>query len=617
MAFLNKTATKRKLFFLLADVILISLSILLAFYLRFGGEVPSRYIEKQMIQQTIALALFFCLPIFYFFGLYSFSWSYVSARELVSLFKATTISFFFVGISFFVLKTFNGFPRSVLFISYFLTFIFCGGIRFAKRVYLEMVMEKKERRENSKKKTLIVGAGDVAEQILRNILSSESNLYFPLGIVDDNYSKQGIVIHGVKVLGRIEDIPNIVREKEVKQMIVALPSKNSNTIKKAVEFGRKAGIKNIKVIPSTAEMINEEVSIKSLREIQVEDLMERNPVELDTRIIKNFIKEKIILISGAAGSIGSELSRQVAKFKPSLLLLLDQDETGMFNISEELKLKFPHLKIKSLIADITDEKKINYLFNKFKPFAVFHAAAYKHVPLMEENPDEAIKNNIFGTKILATASLRSGVIKFIFISTDKAVNPVSIMGATKKVGEMICQFFNQKNLTKFISVRFGNVLNSRGSVIPIFKKQIEKGGPVTITHPEMERYFMTIPEACLLVMQSGAMGGGGEVFILDMGKPIKILNLAKEMIRFFGFEPDKDIPIVFSGIRPGEKLFEEILTAEEGVESTYNKKIFKTKLSPINNEELNDNLKRLEEAIKKSEKDEIIGILKRMVCFKK
>jgi len=334
---------------------------------------------------------------------------------------------------------------------------------------------------------------------------------------------------------------------------------------------------------TAAEIIDGEISVRDLREIQIEDLLGRQSVELNTEAIKKFIKEKNILISGAAGSIGSELSRQVAKFKPASLLLLDQDETGIFNIFRELKNKFPYLKIQPLIANITDSSKVNYLFSNFKPNIVFHAAAYKHVPLMEEHPDEAVKNNIFGTKIIAEAAKKYGVEKFVFISTDKAINPVSVMGATKRVGEAICQFLNQQSA--------------------------KAGGPVEVTHPEMKRYFMTISEACLLVMQAAEIGQGGEVFVLDMGKPIRILDLAKEMIRLSGFEPDKDIPIVFIGPRPGEKFFEEILTAEEGVVATQNQKIFKAKLSSVDEAKLKEGLEKL----KGAKKEEIKNVLKEII----
>ncbi|MBC7074385.1 polysaccharide biosynthesis protein, partial [Candidatus Parcubacteria bacterium] len=417
------------------------------------------------IKGLIFFSILFTIPIFYFFKLYFFSWEYVSTEELISLVKATFLSFLVLTATYFVLrdhKLFSGFPRSTLFLTYFFIFILCGGLRFAKRLYLEIFSkEKSEKKIN----LLIVGAGDVGEQLLRQIKSQPKIQYFPVGFVDDDPSKQGILIHGLKVLGKIEEIPKIARENLIEEMIIALPY-GSEKIKKAVEFGRKAKIKKIKILPSMGDLISGEVPLTRIREIDLEDLLKREPIQLDEKLIANFIKNKVILITGAAGSIGSELSRQVALFSPSLLLILDQDETGIFNLFNELKEKFPKLEIKSFITNIREKEKVERIFEKFLPQIVFHAAAYKHVPLMEENPDEAIKNNIFGTENVAKSALKFGTEKFIFISTDKAVNPTSIMGATKRVGEMICQVLNKKGKTKFISVRFGNVLDSRGSVIP-------------------------------------------------------------------------------------------------------------------------------------------------------
>lgn len=609
--FIKKTVTARKIFFLLADVILISFSVWLSFLLRFEGKIPSQYSE--IIFKVTIFLIIFIVPIFYLQRLYHLSWAYVSINELVALFKGTTLSFIFLGLVLYISRyysIFYTFPRSTVFISYFLILLFCGGFRAAKRVYLNIF------RQGTKKegeRVLIVGAGDAGEQILRNILASKSNLYLPVGFVDDNPTMGGLVIHGLRVLGKINDIPKIVSERRIKELIIALPSAGVETIKRAVGAGRNAGLQKIKVVPSISEIINGQVSLKDLREVQVEDLLGRETVSLDTRTIENFIKGKIVLITGAAGSIGSELSKQIAKFKPSLLLLLDQDETGLFNISEELKYKVPHLKIISLIADICDEEKINQIWKEFRPNIVFHAAAYKHVPLMEEHPDEAVKNNVLGTEIVAKISLKSSVEKFVFISTDKAVNPTSVMGATKRLGEMICQTLNQKNHTKFISVRFGNVLNSRGSVIPLFKEQIRRGGPVEITHPEMKRYFMVTSEAVLLVMQAAAMGKGGEVFVLDMGKPKKIVDLAKEIIRLSGFEPDKDIPIVFTKPRPGEKFFEDILTAEEGTIATQNQKIFMAKLSEVDAIKLEEGLRKIKDLAAKNNRKEITEVLKSLI----
>jgi len=607
----QKTAKSRMIFFIICDIILISLSVFLAFFLRFEGQIPSRYFLN--IEWIIFFSLLITLPIFYFLKLYAFSWTYVSTTELISLVKATGLSFLILTAVFFISRDhpiFSGFPRSTLFITYFFIFILCGGVRFTKRVYLQILQGGKK---EEKERTLIVGAGDAGEQIIRSILSFPNTPYYPIGFIDDNPTKQGIIIHGLKVLGKIDEIPQIVENKGVDGLIIALPSAGPKAIRRAVEMGRRAGLKKIKIIPSITEIIDGEVSLGTLRKVEVEDLLGREPVSLYTKSVEKFIKNKTVLITGAAGSIGSELCRQVAKFRPSQLLLLDQDETGIFNIFNELEDKSPKLKVFSIIADIQDKEKIEQIFNKFKPNIIFHAAAYKHVPLMEEHPDEAVKNNIFGTKIVAEAALRNRVENFIFISTDKSVNPTSVMGATKRVGEMICQVLNKKGPTKFISVRFGNVLNSRGSAIPIFREQIKRGGPVEITHPEMKRYFMLTSEACLLVMEAGAIGQGGEVFVLDMGEPIKILDLAKEMIRLSGFEPDKDIPIVFTGVRPGEKLFEEILTAEEGTIATQNQKIFIAKLSKVNVDKLNTGLDKLKEFAKIGDKENIVKVLKSLI----
>ena len=604
----KKTTVTRNIFFILTDAILIAVSVWLAFLIRFDGLVPAPYLH--FIFETVGLAAIFTIPIFYSQGLYSFSWSYVSASELISLFKATSISFLFLGAAIYISKDFTSFatfPRSIIFISYIFVFVLCGALRFAKRIYLHIIGSN---RLLKKEKILIIGAGDAGEQILRSMLSAVNSPYTPVGFIDDSSIKQNITIHGLRVLGKIEDIQKIVKKYQIEQMVIALPSASGKTIKNAIENGKKAGLKKIKITPPITEIINGHLSLRSLKNVGVEDLLGRERVSLEIKQIENFIKDKVVLITGAAGSIGSELSRQTAKFNPSLLMLLDQDETGIFNISEELKNKFPHLEIKSLVANILDRKKIEEVFKKFKPKVIFHAAAYKHVPLMEAQPDEAVKNNIFGVKNLAEVSLENNVEKFVFISTDKAVNPTSVMGATKRVGEMICQAYNQKNNVKFISVRFGNVLNSRGSVMPTFKEQIRKGGPVEVTHPKMKRYLMLISEACLLVVQAGSMGKGGEVFVLDMGEPVKILDLAKEMIKLSGLELDKDIAIVFTKPRPGEKLFEEILTAEEGTVATQNQKIFMANLSNIDSVKLEKKIEELKKIVGSPQDEKIISILR-------
>ncbi len=515
-----------------------------------------------------------------------------------------------MGAAIFISKDFYafiGFPRSVLLMSYFLIFLFSALTRFSKRIYFSVFY-----RGNivGKEKTLIVGAGDTGEQILRSILSSSDTAYFPVGFADDSHIKQNVNIHGVKVLGKISEIPKIIKNNEVTQLIIALPSAGSKAIKDAMDMARASGVKKIKIFPPLSEIIRGNISLHDLKNVEIEDLLKRESVIIDTRQIEKLIKDKKILITGSAGSIGSELARQVARFSPAYLILLDQDETGIFNISQELTYGFPDLAIHQFVADIRDAEKMRDIFEKHRPEIVFHAAAYKHVPLMEENPDEAIKNNIFGTDVLANQSIKNKVEKFIFISTDKAINPTSVMGATKRAGEMLCQIYNGKNITKFISVRFGNVLDSRGSVIPIFREQIRRRGPVEVTHPEMKRYFMLKSEACLLVMQAGAMGQGGEVFVLDMGEPVKILDLAKEMIRLSGFKIDEDIKIIFTSPRPGEKLFEEILTAEEGTTVTKNQKIFVAKIWAPNHEKFMAKMEKLKSLLIKNNKYDLMEALK-------
>lgn len=604
---LGKSANNRALFFAIADALFVIIAFYAAFLLRFDGTVPLEYLDGTL-QTMIAVSLVFCLPIFNSYGLYAFSWSYVSTAEMVSLLKATAICFLLTGISLLCFREWSvmtTFPRSTLVIAYVLIFILSGAIRISKRIFFQLFRGRK-----GKVRTLIVGAGDAGEQILRSINASKEDYYLPVGFIDDSQSKKGISIHGLAVLGKIDDIVRIAEKEFIEAMIIALPSAGSKPIKKAVDLGRQAGIKKIEIVSSISEIINGEVSLKDLREVQLEDLLGREPVKINTKSIEAFIKNKAVLITGAAGSIGSELSRQIVKFNPSVLILLDQDETGIFNINKEIKCMFSDSEIKPVIADVRDREKINKVFESFKPNIVFHAAAYKHVPLMEDQFDEAVKNNIFGTEAVSRAALKHNAEKFVFISTDKAVNPTSVMGATKRIGEMICQGLSQKNGTKFVSVRFGNVLDSRGSVIPIFREQIKKRKAIEVTHPEMKRYFMMIPEACLLVMQAAEMGNGGEVFVLDMGNPVKIYDLAKEMIELSGLKADKDIPIVFTGTRPGEKLFEEILNSEEGTIATRNQKIFIAKLSSVDENFLEEKLKEIKEA---KGKEEIINIFKKII----
>ena len=610
---LARTQRKRFAFFLIADIFFVVLSVWLAFLLRFEGEIPAQYFQGGF-QAALALVFLATIPVFVFFRMYSFTWSYVSMGDLLLLARALFVSALLGAGAFFFLRGeefFSGFPRSVFLLAYLLMFLFTAGLRLSKRAYLQWTAGRKNRAQ--KERTLIVGARDEGEELLRSMLQSQKSKYLPVGFVDANSSRVGATIHGVGVLGTIDDITRIVQEYEVETVIIALPAANSKEIRMAVELGRKAGLQNIQIVPPLSELIGGQISIRELRGVQVEDLLGRDQVALDQEAIKRFVANKRILITGASGSIGAELSRQIARFSPASVILLDQDETGMFWISREMQERFPQIERHAIVADIRDEQKMRSILELHGPEIIFHAAAYKHVPLMEMHADEAVKNNIFGTRTVAELAIQQGVEKFIFISTDKAVNPTSLMGATKRVGEMVCQMLNANNNTKFVSVRFGNVLDSRGSVIPIFREQIKKGGPVTVTHPDMQRYFMSTPEACLLVLEAAAIGQGGEVFVLDMGSPIKIIDLAKEMIRLSGYEPDKDIPIVFTGERPGEKFFEDILTAEEGTQATKNEKIFVAKLSPVDEPLLRKNLELLQKIVPVGNREEIIRALQTIV----
>jgi len=611
MNLFRKTNLKRTLLFLLGDVVLISLACVLGFLLRFDGQIPSYY--WPMIKGFIVIAV--PLTIFFFIleHLYSISWTYISVRELLRVARGVIAGFLAVGAVMFIIRRFpifEGFPRSIIFISGFLAFLLVGMFRFSKRIYLHG-FKTRNGKNNSGRPVLIIGAGEAGEQLARHIISSKETTYFPIGFIDDDYAKQNVMIHGVSVLGKIDDLPEILGKNNVEEIFIAMPSASQKTIKQTVSLARMAGVEKIKILPSTREILAEKISLSHLREISIEDLLGRNPVAIDMHSIKNYITDKAILVTGAAGSIGSDLCKQILKFRPRHLICLDQNESGTFYLEKDLNKLFPEIKKTFIIADICDQNKIGKIFENFKPQVVFHAAAYKHVPLMEENPDEAIKNNVFGTLNLGQNALKHGVEKFVMISTDKAINPTSIMGASKRACEMICVWLNKQNKTKFCAVRFGNVLGSQGSVVPVFKKQIEKGGPVEVTDPEMKRYFMITAEACLLVMQAGAIGQGGEVFVLDMGKPIKIVDLAREMIHLAGYRPDVDIPIVFTGIRPGEKLFEEILTKNEI--PTKNQKIFIAQLTDVNEQKLLKSLEEFRQSLENNDKNALITILNELV----
>ena len=561
-----------------ADAVLIAFSMYLSFWLRFDGKIPDQFTKSLWV--NILVVVIANITLIALHGLYNVTWRFFSLKDLLRLFQAIVLAFLLLMIAIYVfnpLASFQGIPRSVLLLDFNFTIVLLGGLRISKRIYREY-RYRRTGLVRGQTRVLIVGAGSAGEQLVREMQNSRKSSYFPVGFIDDDEAKLGVVIYGVKVLGKRGDIPKILGGGGVDEVLIALPSAYSKNIREIVELIRKAGngVKT-KVLPGIRDVIEGKVSLSDIKGIEVDDLLGREPVKIDYEKIRKFLKKKRVLVSGAGGSIGGELARTIAQFEPASLILLDNDETELFYTVNKLKKVIPDLV--PVVADIRDQAKIGRIFEIFRPEVVLHAAALKHVPILEHYPDEAVKTNIRGTRIMGEAATRFGAERFVNISTDKAINPTSVMGATKRVGEEILRVLNSTSGTRFISVRFGNVLGSRGSVIPLFKEQIRKGGPVTVTHAEMKRYFMAVSEAVLLVLEAAAAGHGGEAYILDMGDPVKIDDLAREMIRLSGLEPDVDIPIVYTGLRAGEKLFEELIGAEEGEEKTENAKIFRAKNS--------------------------------------
>jgi FlaA1/EpsC-like NDP-sugar epimerase len=565
---------------LLLDCIFIIAAYFLAYFLRFEGEIPFQ--EWVKFKATIPYIVPFKLLVFFVFGLYRGMWRYTSLVDFLNVLKATLFSSGMIILAILFIYRFEGFPRSVFILDWLLSFIFIGGIRVAIR----FLLSEKERGlhflfhnpfspkkiTRRKKRLLIIGGGDAGEKMLREIRDNAKLSYEVMGFLDDDPKKKGMRIHGVPVLGPIPKIHNLAYDAEMDEILIAAPSASTKQMRRIVQACEATGLKT-RTTPGIGELIDGKISFKTIREVSFEDLLGRDPIDLDMRIIGDYLTDKVILVSGAGGSIGSELCRQMAQFQPKNLILFDKTENSLFHIDMEFRQRFPDISVASVLGDVKYRSYLNRHFAAYRPQVVFHAAAYKHVPIVELNPSEAVYNNIIGTRNIVEASHQFGVERFIMISTDKAVRPANVMGATKRVAEMITSCY-ASNPTHFVSVRFGNVIGSEGSVVHLFKKQIERFGPLTVTHPEMTRYFMTIPEACKLILQAGAMGEGAEIFILDMGTPIKIVDMAKDLIRRSGFKPGIDIEIKFIGLRPGEKLHEELITEGEGIVRTPHEKIF-------------------------------------------
>ncbi len=504
-------------------------------------------------------------------NLYKGLWKYSSIPDLLKIIQATSFGTVASIIFLFFSTRLDGVPRSFFLLYWLTNIVGLGGGRLAYKIISEKFQATKKGKMHS---TLIVGAGDAGEQIYREAMKNKSLKLNVEGFIDDDPAKQNRTLLGKHVLGQVHELPELIEKYSIEQVFIAIPSANGSQIRRIMDFLKNTDVK-IRTLPRLNDLINIDISMSLLRKVKPEDLLGREPVQLDFQSIAKLINKKKVFVTGAGGSIGSELCRQICRFSPEHIILYEVSELFLFNLENELKDLFPEIKVTAIIGDIRNEQKINHLFKLYNPAIVFHAAAYKHVPLMESAPIEAIRTNVIGTKVLAKACFINEISQMVMISTDKAVNPTNIMGSTKRVAEMICKFHGglRSNKTKFTIVRFGNVLGSNGSVIPTFKKQIQKGGPVTVTHPEITRYFMSIPEASQLVLQAASLSSGGEIFVLDMGSPIKIIDLAKEMISLAGLTPEVDIPIEISGLRPGEKMYEELFSQNENLATTAHKKV--------------------------------------------
>lgn len=590
-----------KLKLILIDAIILSVVPIIALLLRFEGIIPTQ--EFQTFRTCLPWMVLISLAIFYFYGMYHRIWHYARIRDLIAIIGAVTMS----QAAIFILTVMADIPipRSVIILTWLLNICAIGASRLMFKVNLDMVTESKGHKDN----LLIVGAGDAGAMLVRELEQNAAATINIIGFVDDDEKKRHGRLAGFPILGTVNELPQIVKENKVDEIVIAIPSADGDTVRHIDSQCRKTGAQ-VRIMPGIYEMVNGEMTMGKMREIRLEDLLRREPIHLDFAKITNYIAGKTVLITGAGGSIGSEISRQISRVGVKEIILLGRGENSIYEIHQELKRKFPEQIYHTVIANITDKERMARIFQRFQPQVVFHAAAHKHVPLMEIQPDEAIRNNVFGTKNVAELADANHAEIFVLISTDKAVNPTSVMGATKRTAELVLQEINQHSQTKFVTVRFGNVLGSRGSVVPLFERQIAAGGPITVTHKEMTRYFMTIPEAVQLVLQAGSQAEGGEVFLFDMGKPVKIKDMAEYLIRLHGLTPDKDIKIVYTGLRPGEKLYEELLTSEEGTTSTKHKKIFKAQIQPLDESDLQQSLKTLKET---TDKQVILKTLKHMI----
>ena len=604
----------RKFYWLVLDLLLINLALILSLILGFGKDWRAYfYLYRELFFYLSVSFLLFAL----IFKLYKRIWRYISIGELFLIAEVVTAGML-VSVLYLNLMKGMVFLPTVLALTWFFSLALLGGSRLVWRIY----RERKGLSKKGKDRILIVGAGDAGEVISREIIR-KPDLGKLVGFVDDNREKMGKRIHNRRVLGRVKEINDIIAREQINMVIITIPTASGKEIRAIIDHIKDKKVK-VRTLPALYELVDGRVSVSRIRKVSIEDLLGRKSVELNLEEISNYIKGKRVLITGGGGSIGKELGRQICRFAPERLTLLDHSEYGIFQVNLELKEKWPDLEIELVVADIRDRAKMDKIFRRFRPEVVFHAAAYKHVPMMEYHPDEAVSSNIIGTKHVGELAHRYGVERMVMISTDKAINPTSVMGASKRVAEMVIKDLEHRNIglkesekrTKFVAVRFGNVLESNGNVVHIFKRQIAEGGPVTVTSKRMKRYFMTLPEASQLVVQAGALGKGGEVFVLDMGEQVKVIDVARDLIFLSGLVPDEDIEIKMVGLRPGEKLYEELLTKEERsrrLGDTGHEKIFIAQVEEVDGERLEQDIRELEVLAKEMDMEGIVRKLQEVV----
>jgi len=590
----NRRLNRNLVILLIVDSGSILLGFFMAAMLRHDFTIPE-FLYTQGIFAIVASILFLKIAVFRFFKLYRGMWRYTSVWDMVNILKANLIASILIITAIGFFRGFDGIARSIFILDFLLTAGFTGASRLGVRLFFTHLLDPKTYKKDDTKRVILLGAGATGEFICRELLSDKKHLMQPIGFMDDNEGLHGAEIHGIPVIDSIDMLSKIVLQYD--EALICCPTATREEMRRIIKFCKASG-KTFRTLPSVSELVQGQVSVSQFREVSLVDLLGRDEVVLDKTSILKYIKGKRIIITGAGGSIGSELVRQCLKFKPALLVMLDNSEFNLFKIEREILTIDTHVLIKPVLSDIRDSYILDRVFQEFEPQVVLHAAAYKHVPMQEAFPWEAVKTNVLGTSNMVNVSIEHDVEKFVLVSTDKAVKPVNVMGATKRLAELIIQGANRANGTDFMAVRFGNVLGSSGSVIPIFQEQIKSGGPVTITDPDMERYFMSIPEAAQLILQTGGLGEGGEVFVLDMGEPIRILDIAHELIRLSGYEPELDIPISFIGARPGEKKVEELVLDSEYVDKTSHEKIM-----IVNNDLSTEDITRVTDRILAGELD--------------